>query len=136
MALSDNGAQLYLQNLETGRRETLGRYKGMVFAPRFSPDGGRVAFSLERGGNSDIYVMDLRSRAERRITEDPSIDTSPSFSPNGAQIVFNSDRGGSPQLYVMNADGGLGRWQLRRWPVTQAARLGASAVMAVATGWG
>ncbi len=37
---------------------------------------------------------------------------------------------------VMNADGGLGRWQLRRWPVTQAARLGASAVMAVATGWG
>ncbi|WP_288756716.1 FAD-dependent monooxygenase [uncultured Dermacoccus sp.] len=37
---------------------------------------------------------------------------------------------------VLNADGGLGRWQRRRWPVTQAARLGASAVMAVATGWG
>ena len=105
MALTDNGAQLYLQNLETGRRETLGHYPGMVFAPRFSPDGGKVAFSVERGGNSDIYVMDLRSREESRITQDPAIDTSPSFSPDGSRIVFNSDRGGSPQLYVMSATG-------------------------------
>ena len=77
----------------------------MVFAPRFSPDGDKVAFSVEQGGNTDIYVMDLHSHATRRLTTDPSIDTSPSFSPDGGQIVFNSDRGGSPQLYVMNADG-------------------------------
>jgi TolB protein len=81
----------------------------MVFAPRFSPDGGKVAFSVERGGNSDVYVMNLRSRAATRLTTDPSIDTSPSFSPDGSQIVFNSDRGGSPQLYIMGADGGGAR---------------------------
>jgi TolB protein len=105
MALRDEGAQLYLFNIETGRQESLGRYPGMVFAPRFSPDGGRVAFSLERGGNSDIHIMNLRSRALTRLTSDPGIDTSPSFNREGTQIVFNSDRGGSPQLYVMNADG-------------------------------
>src|SRR6185437_14790099 len=90
---------------QTGRQETLGRFQGMVFAPRFSPDGTKVAFSMEQRGNSDIYVMDLRSRQRTRLTYDPSIDTSPSFSPDGKQIVFNSDRGGSPQLWVMNADG-------------------------------
>ena len=105
MALRDEGAQLYLFNIETGRQESLGRYPGMVFAPRFSPDGGRVAFSLERGGNSDIHIMNLRSRALQRVTSDPGIDTSPSYSPDGSRIVFNSDRGGSPQLYIMNADG-------------------------------
>ena len=73
--------------------------------PRFSPDGGKVAFSVERGGNSDIFVMDLQNRATARLTADPAIDTSPSFSPDGARIVFNSDRSGSPQLYVMGADG-------------------------------
>jgi TolB protein len=105
MALRDNGASLYLLNIETGRQETLGQYSGMVFAPRFSPDGKKVAFSVERAGNSDIYVLDLSSRLATRLTTDPSIDTSPSFSPDGSQIVFNSDRGGSPQLYIMQADG-------------------------------
>lgn len=105
MALRPTGASLYLLNVETGRQESLGRFTGMVFAPRFSPDGRRVAFSSEHQGNSDIWVMDLGSRATTRITSDPAIDTSPSFSPDGARIVFNSDRGGSPQLYVMNVDG-------------------------------
>ncbi len=105
MVLRDDGASVYLFNLETGRRESLGHYSGMVFAPRFSPDGSKVAFSVEQGGNTDIFVMDLHNRATQRLTTDPSIDTSPCFSPDGSKIVFNSDRGGSPQLYEMNADG-------------------------------
>jgi TolB protein len=105
MALRPEGSAIYLFNLETGRRESLGEFPGMVFAPRFSADGQKVAFSVERGGNSDIYVMDLRSHSSARLTADPAIDTSPSFSPDGSKIVFNSDRSGQPQLYVMNADG-------------------------------
>jgi len=77
----------------------------MTFAPRFSPDGKKVIMSLARGGNSDIVVMDLRTRKLRRLTTHSSIDTSPSFSPDGRQVVFESDRGGKQQLYVMNADG-------------------------------
>jgi TolB protein len=77
----------------------------MVFAPRFSPDGQRVAFSVERAGNSDVYVMDLRNHGTTRLTADPAIDTSPSFSPDGTKIAFNSDRSGAPQIYVMGADG-------------------------------
>jgi TolB protein len=75
MALRDNGAAVYLFNLETGRRESLGRYSGIVFAPRFAPDGSKVAFSVSERGNTDVYEMDLHSRAVRRLTSDPSIDT-------------------------------------------------------------
>jgi TolB protein len=65
MALRPTGSSIYLTNLETARTETIGKFPGMVFAPRFSPDGSKVAFSVEKGGNSDIYVMDLRSRSRR-----------------------------------------------------------------------
>ncbi len=97
--------RVFLLNIETGQRETVGDFPGMTFAPRFSPDGQRVIMSLQQGGNANIYTLDLRSRRTTRLTDDAAIDTSPSYSPDGSQVVFESDRGGTQQLYVMNADG-------------------------------
>ena len=105
MALGEDYSRIYLYNLSTGRRESLGEFDGQALAPRYSPDGSKVAFSIIRGGNTDVYVMDLRTRQLSRLTSDPGIDTSPSFSPDGSRLVFNSDRSGTPRLYVMNADG-------------------------------
>ena len=105
VALGKDYSRIYLYNLTTGRRESLGEFDGQVLAPRFSNDGNKIAFSIIRGGNTDVYVMDLRSRQITRLTSDPGIDTSPSFSPDGSQIVFTSDRSGSARLYVMRADG-------------------------------
>ncbi len=98
--------QVYVLDIETGRRELLGNFPGMTFAPRFSPRGGKMLLSLMKKGNSDLYVMDLTSRSTNRLTTSPAIDVSGSFSPDSRNIVFNSDRGGSPQLYVMGAKGG------------------------------
>ena len=105
VALGRDYSRIYLYNLATGRRESLGEFDGQVLAPRFSNDGSKMAFSIIRGGNTDVYVMDLSSRQVRRLTSDPGIDTSPSFSPDNSQIVFTSDRSGSARLYVMRADG-------------------------------
>ena len=115
--------QVYLLDIETGRRELLGNFPGMTFAPRFSPDGKNLIMSMMEKGNSDLYKMDLRSRSTTRLTSEPAIDVSGSFSPNGRKIVFNSDRGGSPQIYTMNSDGsnvkrisfGKGRYSAPVW---------------------
>lgn len=101
----NNKPRVYLFNIETGRQEVLGAFRGMTFAPRFAPNGNSVIMSHAENGNSDIYTMDLRTRKSKRLTSHPAIDTSPSYSPDGKRIVFNADRGGSPQIYVMNADG-------------------------------
>ena len=118
-----NRPQVYLLDIETGKRELLGNFPNMTIAPRFSPDGKKLIFAMVKRGNSDIYVMDLRSRSTQRLTTNGGIDVSPSFSPDGKKIVFNSDRGGSPQLYVMNANGsnvkrlsfGGGRYTAPNW---------------------
>lgn len=101
--------RVYLMDLQSGRREVLGDFPGMTFAPRFAPNGQKVVMSMARGGNTDIYEIDLRSKQARRLTSDPSIETAPSYSPDGAQITFESDRSGTQQLYVMNADGSNAR---------------------------
>ena len=115
--------QVYLYEIDTGRRELLGNFPGMTFAPRFSPRGDRMVMSMMNRGNSDIYMLDLKTRSTSRLTTDPSIDVSASFSPDSRQIVFNSDRGGSPQLYTMRTDGteverisfGEGRYSAPVW---------------------
>jgi TolB protein len=98
--------RVFLFNIDTGQQETIGTFQGMTFAPRFSPDGNKVIFSLSTGAGSEIYTMDLHTRHVTQITTSTgAIDTSPCYSPDGQYIAFNSDRGGNQQIYVMNADG-------------------------------
>jgi TolB protein len=110
MAYRGRTPQIYERNLLTNVERPFGDFPGMTFAPQWSPDGSRLAMSLARNGNTDLYLLDLgngRADGQRlRLTDNQAIDTSPSFSPDGTQMVFNSDRAGSPQLYVMSADGG------------------------------
>jgi len=123
LSYENNNPNVYLLDIETGRRELLGDFPGMTYAPHLSPDGKSLILTMDRRGNNDIYVMDLTSRSTTRLTTDPAIDVSANYSPDGKKIVFNSDRGGSPQLYTMDADGknvkrisfGQGRYSAPIW---------------------
>ena len=52
----------------------------------------QIAFSSERDGNSEIYVMDDDGENLQRLTNHPDSDYSPSWSPDGKQITFMSRR--------------------------------------------
>ena len=54
--------QVYFHHIDSGRKEILGQFPGMTFAPRFAPDGRTLAFSLETNGNSDVYVYHVKNR--------------------------------------------------------------------------
>lgn len=99
--------QIKMLDVASVSARALGAVDGtMAFAPRFSPDGNSVIYSLERGGNTDLYRMPVSGGGGTPLTNSPAIETAPSYSPDGSQIVFESDRSGGPQLYVMSAGGG------------------------------
>ena len=94
-------------DINSGEADILGNFPGMTFAPRYSPDGGRLIMSLlNADGNSNLALMSVGSKQTSRLTNDAAIDTGGCFSPDGSRIVFESDRGGGQQLYVMSASGG------------------------------
>ena len=72
----------------------------------------QIAFSSNREGNWEIYVMDIDGKNQRRLTNNRHGDLSPSWSPDGKQIAFVSDRDGhfvhhvTSEIYVMDTDGG------------------------------
>ncbi len=106
VSFEGGNSSIYIQNIGTGARELIAKYRGINGAPSFSPDGRRLALTLSRSGNPEIYVMDLGSRALNQLTNHFSIDTEPTWSADGGTIYFTSDRGGRPQIYSVPSGGG------------------------------
>ncbi|MFA5034618.1 MAG: FlgD immunoglobulin-like domain containing protein [Candidatus Margulisiibacteriota bacterium] len=75
------------------------------FEPSWSPDGSKLAFSSNRSGDYDIWVMNENGTGLANLTSNPAYDGKPSWSPDGAKIAFVSDRSGNKDIWSMNADG-------------------------------
>ncbi|MEA2126339.1 MAG: hypothetical protein QOI80_3121 [Solirubrobacteraceae bacterium] len=68
-------------------------------------NNGLIAFTSDRSGDNEIYVMALDGSGVMRLTNDPGNDMSPAFSPGGKRIAFQSTRPGFNDVFVMDADG-------------------------------
>lgn len=106
MTYQERRAQVFVQDVATGTRESVSAERGLNGAPAWSPDGRRLALTLSKDGNPEVYVLELPGRRLLRVTQSEAIDTEPTWSPDGRFLVFTSDRGGGPQLYRVPATGG------------------------------
>jgi len=76
-------------------------------APRFSPDGKKVAFVSHRSGDSEIWTCDPPDCAEpQQLTFLQSLSGTPRWSPDGRYVSFESRPNGHSQIFVVNAEGG------------------------------
>jgi Tol biopolymer transport system component len=69
------------------------------------PESGQLAFTSNRSGDFDIYLMDDDGSNVVQLTDDPATDGDPAWSPDGQRIAFASNRDGDFEIFVMNADG-------------------------------
>jgi TolB protein len=98
---------IVVSHIRIGKRETPanGDPKKQNYLPIWSPDGTKIAFTTNRDGNPEIYVMNRDGTGVRRMTNHPGIDVSPTWSPTGGQLAWVSDRTGTARIYIMNVDG-------------------------------
>jgi Tol biopolymer transport system component len=78
-----------------------------VSTPRWSPDGGRIAFDSDAEGKQfDIWVINAGGGKPKRMTTDPANDGNPSWSRDGRWIYFDSHRTGEQQVWKIPEAGG------------------------------
>jgi len=76
---------------------------------RFSPDGKWIAFSSDRNGNLDVFIVPANGGTAKQITSHSADDTVLGWSSDSKSVLFSSNRGEDfmPQLYLVSIDGGL-----------------------------
>ncbi|MEU3454600.1 VWA domain-containing protein [Micromonospora sp. NPDC006766] len=103
---ADLGGGLYLRRPGSRPLRLVGG-PGTITHPALSPDGRRVAFSSDRAGSADIWVVGVDGGGLRRLTDHPAEDTWPAWSPDGTKIAFASTRDDpAGDIWLMAAAGG------------------------------
>jgi len=100
------GTALWTMNPDGTGLRRLTREASDDYAPAWSPDGRRVAFTRAglNGGDSEIDAVNSDGSGEHRVTGGPK-DTNPAWSPDARRIAFMRETKSNDYLAVVNADG-------------------------------
>lgn len=71
-----------------------------------SAGGDVIAYVNAPQPNTDIYVIDVRTRARWNVTRYAATDHSPAWSPDGRLIAFVSNRQGADRIFVADLHNG------------------------------
>ncbi|HKG23792.1 MAG TPA: PDZ domain-containing protein, partial [Blastocatellia bacterium] len=86
-------------------------HKARDVYPRFSPDGRWIAFSSDRDGNLDVFVIPSGGGTARQLTFHSADDSVLGWSPDSRSVLFGTNRGEDfmGRIYTVSVDGGLPR---------------------------
>jgi dipeptidyl aminopeptidase/acylaminoacyl peptidase len=78
-------------------------------SPLYSPDGSRICFRSDRGGDEQLWVASADGSNAVQITRDPITPSVGKWSPDGRSIVFNNPR----TFEISVATEGASGWSVR-----------------------
>ena len=97
------------ENGQNVRRITVHRARDVY--PRFSPDGQWIAFSSDRNGNLDVFVVPAAGGTPKALTAHSADDTVLGWAPDSKTILFATNRAEdfTGKLYTVGLEGGMPR---------------------------
>jgi tricorn protease len=104
-----SGADIWTVPAGGGEARLLVAHPAAESRPLYSPDGRQLAFTSTRTGNGDVYLLDLRSGAVKRLTFDDGVESVSAWSRDGRWLYFHSsanDISGMQDVYRVSSSGG------------------------------
>lgn len=112
---SKHGAGDVLNILDVDSRKVLRSFDlefDALYSPCWDPAGRRIAFAGIRGGQSDLFAVDIETGTLEQLTNDAYLARDPQWSPDGSRIAFVTDQGegtdvdnlvfGSPRIALLD----------------------------------
>ena len=102
--LDGNFFHLFLNNPETTTLTRLSSGNWNDIQPEFSPDGTKIAFSSNRNGYWNIYILNLEDGITHQLTDDFDYVANPTWSPDGLWIAYESNKTGNIDIFIVSTD--------------------------------
>ena len=91
----DDGTAIELWSGQDGR---------VVAGPAVEPGGHRIAFTIQRRGQTRLYLMNDDGTGVRPLAESLDVRGTPAWSPDARWITVAADLGSGPRLFVVSPD--------------------------------
>jgi dipeptidyl aminopeptidase/acylaminoacyl peptidase len=102
-----NRLDICLLDLETGNTRTIyGHVKTRAWYPRWSPDGGWIAFICQQEGHDDLWLVNPDGTNLRQLTNLGHDIAWPAWSPDSSQIACTVNEAGAIKLVLVDPDKG------------------------------
>jgi imidazolonepropionase-like amidohydrolase/Tol biopolymer transport system component len=111
---------IYELPIEGGEARALASGMAWDMQPRYSPDGKWIAFTSDRAGGDNLWIMDASGGNARQISKETfRLLNNPVWHPNGRYLAgrkhFTTRRSlGTGELWLYNLDGGEGVLLVKR----------------------
>ncbi len=110
---------LYSINPDGSDRQVIDQLNGYIYAPAWSADGQRLAYSKQPARQYPfIYIYDRIQQTPQLIVDAKGSNLSPSFSPDGQRLLYSSSVGGNADIYERSLTDGTTK-QLTTLPSTE-----------------
>jgi len=87
--------------------------------PYFSPDGNWIAFTSNRSGRNNVYIVSKDGGEPKQLTWHPSGSIVRGWTNDGNHVLFASDRDTAPRpynrLYTISIEGGAPKLLTNQW---------------------
>jgi len=78
--------------------------KSINLSPVWSPDGRKLCYTSYKNDNPDLYILNLTTGQEVKISDVNGLNTAPAWSPDGSRIAMTLTKDGNAEIYTVHVD--------------------------------
>ena len=99
--------EIYIMNFDGTETKQITRHRSLAFAPAWSPDSTRIAYSLvtrhkNNVKNIDLWEFDFTTETVRLLSNRKGINSGAAYSPDGSKIAVTMSFLGDPEIFALD----------------------------------
>jgi len=102
--LQNSHKEIALMDYDGYHPKTITSDKSIDLSPAWSPDGSQICYLSFKEDNPNLFIYNLKTRKQFKISGLPGLNASPAWSPDGEKIALTLSKDGNAEIYLLQLE--------------------------------